>query len=1619
MNNPTINVAIALRQLLNGAGVARARVKFEPTGYDVDAGLVLPVPTVVVVDDNGDGTAPLWSSSRGTQGSQVKVTCTSELGALLFEGTATLGPVDCNLHEVLDLLPPPSVDDAQRWTNKARDWAVSPTPVDGSDSAKTSADKAHADRLLSDADVVSTGTNVAATAADVVTTAANVVQTGLDRVAADTSAQTATGFALTAVMQATLAAAYASSAASAAQQDLSGVVGGSLHRSPNAVTSLFVYDTSKDSDGGAWVERMADRSWMAEALNGAWLGAQASETHARFKSAPTGAELTSDPELTNPAVWATVQGSIAGGRFVRANNAGAASATFTFGAALTANQLYRVDVKLLAPAANPSATPTNFGTVFVGGQQNGLGANFTTAQQQGSPGDTLTFFVTPSIGTVNQISAFSAANTYTDFESISVKAVTGAPAVPSGAYYQSAVDGKFYRLWPNLLDATDDFTKWSASGVVVTADQAAAPTGAQTADLLTYSAANFSWVQRSINSTAVAASTPVTGSVVLKPGTLTGGFVQVGDTTSTNTFFIRYTVAGGIITLAGSGTSGTGVYVGSTVTLDPVSGGYRITVSGRFTSAVAVGILLSNNTNGAGTIYASQAQLEYGASFTTYDGTRGASGTGLTSAGQDEVFRGNVAKFPRLSAIVAEAARVVIYDLTNPGRPMWMVFLRSSTGVAETFLSFSGTSVSSVYAVGGMLCVGLGTLGLALVNFAADRAEYKTAVLSLVRLGTIAQRNVENVPRGTANGGGLLANATVNAVAMVTMPDAPVDPVTGLQVPTIAVATAGGVSVMKSDGTVVNSSSTSNFSHVDITPRILTFRATSPILSYVLAPASAGASFVAVSISQNVAPGFQGGSAYYGNVSAVRMAHRGLVLMAQVLGADPSARVSGLRLNESNPNASLAFGITNTYNTGWTVGDIRRTLLCDTVAGNVTGANLVTNGGFDLDANWTKGTGWAIAAGKATKTPGTASLLEQTGYAFVIGQQYEVVLTVSGRTAGALNLRVGNNTLNNLTSNISANGTQSFYVTVTNIAMQSLSVSADATFDGSIDDVSVRLAAADRSYKARGVGVYGTLTKAAVGVGSQLVAYSGFSAANYVQEPYSADLDVGTGGFDVLPWLNLPAVPPQFPTGVELRATGSAALIGAATAASYDTVTGNGSVSRVDVTNQSYVSFAGLSGTYWVSLTNTGANIILVRTGGSGGTPPLSIAPGQTLGGHVASQAGAISITSGAGTSTFTGLSIKQETPCYAVDRSAAAGAYYRLGTNADGTLVGEVYDGTNTRTVTTTASYNGAGWIQPELSLSPSGSLTLKVNGAQIAQTTGAPLLTLNNAAAVLTVGNNFALTAPFPGSIALLRIGATIPSDEAATFMYQQEHAMFRDGAQVTLPDSGTVVDLAYDPQEDKVKTASAANESSFVGLVRTGTAPVPAGSFAKVAHRSGVRLMARSTTNPGADVTVPAANLMAELLRRGEEATRNARGVETFEWSGGFNASITLGATLVSSSTHAASLPSGATFVGAQISGTGVPAGATMGFVQALASQFTLSAPGTATTGVVALTFNDFILPLGYEPRAVYVSVAGTTARKREGASLDYTVLWDGYRNRVRFATAPGATAVVTIDARKVTS
>ena len=74
---------------------------------------------------------------------------------------------------------------------------------------------------------------------------------------------------------------------------------------------------------------------------------------------------------------------------------------------------------------------------------------------------------------------------------------------------------------------------------------------------------------------------------------------------------------------------------------------------------------------------------------------------------------------------------------------------------------------------------------------------------------------------------------------------------------------------------------------------------------------------------------------------------------------------------------------------------------------NFFGDDLVTNGTFDADSNWTKGTGWSIGSGVAscdgTQT-GNTSLLQTN--LFTVGKTYQITFDLT-RTAGNFRLLVG------------------------------------------------------------------------------------------------------------------------------------------------------------------------------------------------------------------------------------------------------------------------------------------------------------------------------------------------------------------------------------------------------------------------------------------------------------------------------------------------------------------------------------------------------------------------------------------------------------------------------------
>jgi hypothetical protein len=113
--------------------------------------------------------------------------------------------------------------------------------------------------------------------------------------------------------------------------------------------------------------------------------------------------------------------------------------------------------------------------------------------------------------------------------------------------------------------------------------------------------------------------------------------------------------------------------------------------------------------------------------------------------------------------------------------------------------------------------------------------------------------------------------------------------------------------------------------------------------------------------------------------------------------------------------------------------------------------SLVTNGTFDADTDWTKGTGWTISGGVATKAAGTASDLEQS-IALVSGKTYELKFDITARTAGVITYVVLGGTIDG--TDVSSVGTYTYTITA-GTGASSVIIGARADFVGSVDNVSV------------------------------------------------------------------------------------------------------------------------------------------------------------------------------------------------------------------------------------------------------------------------------------------------------------------------------------------------------------------------------------------------------------------------------------------------------------------------------------------------------------------------------------------------------------------------------------
>lgn len=472
--------------------------------------------------------------------------------------------------------------------------------------------------------------------------------------------------------------------------------------------------------------------------------------------------------------------------------------------------------------------------------------------------------------------------------------------------------------------------------------------------------------------------------------------------------------------------------------------------------------------------------------------------------------RGARREFPAVAVIVAETNKVTIYDGDDPALPMWMVFQQSGFGSI-----LGGGNITSIAFQNGLLVtVGNPNGDVQGIDFLGDRGARVFDSSSVSNFnGNIAERGVQ---KGHTLGSSWLAdtgvlNRNINDVAMTILADSPIDPATGLPVPTIAVATAGGVSVITDSGAVYDSAKATAATDATIDGERLRIAFTdSDVLAYDLASIAAD-SFTGDIFDPATTP------ALLGTTTTLAKAASGSTTGMTLLAED-----------EATPADGMIARVTSSYNSGYQVGDIKGAFLSDTDDTDLVGSGeLVTNGTFDTDTSgWTDNSvggssiSWNVS-GYINLNVSAASevALADQSITTVVGQTYVISIAAINSvnsTAIFVGTSLGNNNL--VSQGIGTAGSYSFTFTATTtttyIRLYSNNGGGGAA-TASLDNISVKLADADRSVNNKGLIVNGTVSRDPVATGADLVAYD--CNAGYLFRDFAAEFN-GADTFCLMGW---------------------------------------------------------------------------------------------------------------------------------------------------------------------------------------------------------------------------------------------------------------------------------------------------------------------------------------------------------------------------------------------------------------------------------------------------------------------------------------------------------------------
>ena len=495
--------------------------------------------------------------------------------------------------------------------------------------------------------------------------------------------------------------------------------------------------------------------------------------------------------------------------------------------------------------------------------------------------------------------------------------------------------------------------------------------------------------------------------------------------------------------------------------------------------------------------------------------------------------RGARKEFPVVAVLVTYNNGLRIYDGDDPNLPMWMEawqYQNDSSG-STRWWGGSGTA-GKVVAMNGMIVMGL-TLGTRNLHFINDRMSlsYSPASGDYTQVGGVANRNDANATSGWDRSDQYythLRQQTVNDVAITVVPNSMIDISTGLPNPTFAVAHDAGVTVRKSDFSVVDIYRTNDddvhFVEFDGDRVIMAMEFGAVYVAKIPSSDQSGNPNADWTVYGTYSTNTSGTDwpyvLGYGSPDALAVMKNHTFAVSGHVNKEMYKGLSITSENLNSPSNGMCAWIRKDSNTGWMHGNVKRALLSSTDSTDLDRTNLLTVGTFDSASGWTL-SGAAtpsISGGKLVYSGSGAGFAQRAESPAVIttGSTYTIKFTVSDYSSGTVAARTGNSSYGPAAS---ANGTYYHEIEAGSTSTETILFYGNS-FNGKIDNVELYIQDQDRSKNNTGMTVVGTVPRTPVADGAELMAYGPFNNG-YLQQAYDSALDYGTGDFYYMIWINL------------------------------------------------------------------------------------------------------------------------------------------------------------------------------------------------------------------------------------------------------------------------------------------------------------------------------------------------------------------------------------------------------------------------------------------------------------------------------------------------------------------